>query len=1638
MRHSTHAILTKSQRMLKAIPALPLTLILAMVLVTVLNTAMPTPTSAAVAQRGTATTGTTTNTSLTISKPSGVVAGDVMLVSIAQVGNNSVNPTYAGWTAVAGANLGGNPKSRGSVLYKVADGTEGSTFTFTLGSGTTGAVGSMVAFSGVDTSGATPFDVSPGTILTANSTAAGATTITTVSADAAVIMFGMASNGAPTWSGWTTTSPGALTELYDSQNSSGGQASVGAAWAAKAVAGATGAGAATLSSAQRNGGILIALKPGGNPLPATASISPSAKAAGDAGFILTVDGTNFVNTSVVRLDGADRATTYVSSTQLTATIPASDLATAGSRSITVFNQTQGGGTSNAQTLAVGMATPTITWENPADIVYGTTLGDTQLRATASVPGTFVYTPGAGAVLPAGNGQTLHVDFTPTDTANYTTASKDAVIKVTPLAITVTVTPGQSKVYGQVDPLPLAYSSDPLVGGDSFSGALSRVAGESVGIYIIEQGTLALNSNYNLSFIGGTFTISARNIAVAADTNGKSYGESDPVLTYRITSGSLAAGDSFSGALSRVVGEDMGNYDIGQGTLALGSNYNLTFTKGTLTISVRNITVTADDKSKTYGDADPALTYRITSGSLLPGDDFSGAIVRVAGQNAGTYDIERGTLALSSNYNLTFVKGTFAISTRSIAVAADSKGKTCGGADPALTYQITSGSLVSGDSFTGSLARLAGENVGIYAINRGSLALNGNYNLTFVGNTVTISPKALTITANSRSKTYGVAGIFAGTELSVVGLVNGDTVTSVTLTSTGAAVGAAVGTYPIVPSAAVGTGLGNYTITYANGSLTVSQKALSITANSRSKTYGATVTFAGTEFSAVGLVNGDTVTGVTLTCTGAGAGATVGTYVIVPSAAVGTGLGNYSISYVNGSLTVKAPIAVPAAWSATTSGTNHLYSVWGSSPSDVFAVGNSGVILHFDGSSLSSMTSGTTRYLRGVWGSSATDVFVVGTGGTIRHYDGTSWSDMTSGTTVDLHGVWGSSASDVFAVGVSGTILHYDGYTWSPMTSGTANWLRAVWGTSGSDVFAVGNSGVILHYNGSDWNFMTSGTTGNLCGVWGSSGSDVFVVGASGITLHYNGSAWVIMASGTTNTLYGVWGTSGSDVFAVGYAGAIRHYNGSAWGAMTGGTTNTLLGIWGASSTEVIAVGYSGSILYYHQYEAPAVSGASPSQGSQGTTMNVSITGANFAGATSVSFSSGITVNSFTVNSITQISANISIGGSATVGARDVSVTAPGGSAVKTGAFTVCPPVAPAWSTMISGSTAHLYGIWGSSASDVFAVGNSGAILRYNGSTWSAMTSGTTRYLRGIWGSSASDVFAVGTGGTILYYDGAAWGIMTSGTANDLHAVWGASDSDVFAVGVGGTILHYDGYTWSPMISGTTNWLRAVWGTSGSDVFAMGDSGIILHYDGTFWNPLTSGTTANLCGVWGTSGSDVFAVGASGAVLHYDGSSWTAMTSGTTNTLYAIWGSSGSDVYAVGYTGGMRHYDGATWSAMSSTTTSTLLSVWGTSSTDAFVVGHNGTILRHHEYPAPAISWANPSQGSRGTTMDVTITGANFTGATLVSFGSGITVNNFTVNGDSQITANISIDGSAAAGARDVSVTTPGGTATKAGAFAVIA
>ncbi len=248
----------------------------------------------------------------------------------------------------------------------------------------------------------------------------------------------------------------------------------------------------------------------------------------------------------------------------------------------------------------------------------------------------------------------------------------------------------------------------------------------MGTYAITQGSLA-NSNYTITFNSADFAITAAAVTVTADANqSKTYGTADPSFTYQAVG--LVNGDLLSGSLARAAGENVGTYAIGQGTLA-NSNYAITFVSADFTVTAAPITVTADaNQSKVYGAADPTFTYQVTSGALVGSDGFSGALARDPGEGVGTYAITQGSLA-NSNYAITFVPADFVITAHTVTVTVDpGQSKTYGTADLSFTYQAVG--LVNGDLLSGSLGRVAGENVGTYAITLGTLA-NSNYAITFV-------------------------------------------------------------------------------------------------------------------------------------------------------------------------------------------------------------------------------------------------------------------------------------------------------------------------------------------------------------------------------------------------------------------------------------------------------------------------------------------------------------------------------------------------------------------------------------------------------------------------------------------------------------------------------------------------------------------------------------------------------------------------------------------------------------------------------------------------------------------------------------------------------------------------------------------
>ncbi|MEI6128142.1 MAG: PKD domain-containing protein [Pseudomonadota bacterium] len=269
--------------------------------------------------------------------------------------------------------------------------------------------------------------------------------------------------------------------------------------------------------------------------------------------------------------------------------------------------------------------------------------------------------------------------------------------------------------------------------------------------------------------------------------------------------------------------------------------------------------------------------------------------------------------------------------------------------------------------------------------------------------------------------------------------------------------------------------------------------------------------------------------------------------------------------------MKSPVSTP------------LKGIWGSSAGNIYAVGSSAAVIHYDGSdwkTISTLANFTTD-LQAVHGTSDKHVVAVGAQGTIIQYDGTAWTNKVSQTTYNLRGVWCASASNLFAVGENGVIVNCNASECAPMSYFTEyTTLNSVWGTTATNVYAVGAGGKILHYDGSSWTAMESNTTETLYSIWGSSAKDIYAAGVKGIIQHYNGTVWTNIPA-ISRDYYAACGTPSGitpfKLYVAGKDGKIAYYS-SGWRDMISGTTNTLQGIWISPANDAFIVGDSGLIL----------------------------------------------------------------------------------------------------------------------------------------------------------------------------------------------------------------------------------------------------------------------------------------------------------------------------------------------------------------------------------------------------------------------------------------------------------------------------
>jgi uncharacterized protein YaiE (UPF0345 family) len=502
-------------------------------------------------------------------------------------------------------------------------------------------------------------------------------------------------------------------------------------------------------------------------------------------------------------------------------------------------------------LTINKATPALTWATPAPITYGTALSATQLNATASfvnglgqtvpVPGTFTYTPAAGAVLPAGT-QSLSLTFAPADSTDFNSNGAGTSLVVNKASLVATAD-NQTKAYGAANAaLTISYTG--FVNGDSPASLTAPAASTTaastspVGTYPI---TLSGGSsgNYALTLVSGTLTVTRATLTASADNQTRSYGTANPPLT--INYAGFVNGDSPasitppSASTTATAASGVGTYAISL-TGGAAANYSISLQPGTLTVTRAMLTVTAANASKVYGSANP--TFAATLSGFVNGDTLSVvtgtpalSTTATSASGIGSYPINAGVGSLAAaNYTFgPFVPGTLTVTPAPLVVTANNASRVYGAANPAFSANYSG--FVNGDtvavvagapSFVTSATAASG--VGSYAVtpSLGSLSA-ANYTFqTFSPGTLTVTAAALIVTPNNQSRPYNTANPILTYTLS--GFVNGDSASVVSGTpvvSTAATTASSVGTYAITAAAGSLSAV-NYGFSFGTGVMTVTK------------------------------------------------------------------------------------------------------------------------------------------------------------------------------------------------------------------------------------------------------------------------------------------------------------------------------------------------------------------------------------------------------------------------------------------------------------------------------------------------------------------------------------------------------------------------------------------------------------------------------------------------------------------------------------------------------------------------------------------------------------------------------------------------------------------------------------------------
>ena len=529
----------------------------------------------------------------------------------------------------------------------------------------------------------------------------------------------------------------------------------------------------------------------------------------------------------------------------------------------------------------------------------------------------------------------------------------------------------------------------------------------------------------------------------------------------------------------------------------------------------------------------------------------------------------------------------------------------------------------------------------------------------------------------------------------------------------------------------------------------------------------------------------------------------------------------------------------------------LHGIWGVSADRLFAVGWMGCVLHFDGNEWHQIRGGVVDDENGRFGAcaentplfaldgnAAGEAWAVGDDGMILHFDGSDWREEKSPTQVNLRAVGCTPGGKVYAAGAEGTVLQRDTTgQWTKLDCELGSGFQAllvqgddelllgggryfveqggfrgelvryragrfealtfktpmprlralkaykdgvlIVGDQGhlyfledlrldrlesnsrhdlmdivtlptGEALAVGDFGSIMTAapdftaalapppaaaRPSPWEAMASPTDRQLWGLWESPDGTCYACGEAGTVLRLEGDTWELLPAPSELSVHCVW-DGGGGLFAAGQMGRIYRFDGSQWQLHYDLHLDlTILSMWGTGPNSIYAVGDEGLILYFN----------------------------------------GLS-----------------------------------------------------WQRMPSGTVSALYNVWGWDDQHLLAVGDFGLVLRYNGREWGEFNVGTENFLYDVWGPTLDDIYAVGLSGTLAHFNGQRWQLQPVRLRDDLLSLSGTDAAGVYAVGTQGRVLRLEAGEWVPEPSGIDVGLRAVKATVNGAVYAVGDQGTILR------------------------------------------------------------------------------------------------------------------------------------------------------------------------------------------------------------------